>query len=186
MNHSGIIKHMGNEKKEYVQPELLPGTRIPSTKKEQPAKKKRKAHRTFQEAVDLVRLKRDRIYNQPATAENLDGQIVDLTGRASDDDRPVKPLAGDLKPVPANVPSNVRALSRMIEKGTLGKKKQKKIPESTDFTHSKVNKKVGGATITGYAYDATLPQLGEQANKENLHKMAEIVQKILKKPGSAS
>jgi hypothetical protein len=176
---------MGNEKKEFVQAEFLPVTKVDSPiKKEQP-RRKRKANRTFQQAVDLVKLRRDKLYNQPVTGENLDGEIVDLTGKI-EDNRPIKLIPVKQEPIPTDVPSNVQALSKMIEGGSLRKKKPKKEPESTEFTHEKVNRHIGGVHITGYAHDATQPQLGEQANKEDLHKMAEIAQKILKKPKSSS
>ncbi len=180
-----MMENMETEKKEYIQPELIPGTKAEPTAKIEQPKKKRRLNSTFRQAVDLVALRRDKIYNQPVVGENLDGEIVDLTGKL-EDDRPVKPFPVKQNAVPTNVPGNVQALSRMMENGTVGKKKQKKEPESTNFTHQKVNRHIGGVKITGYAHDATLPQLGEEVNRENLHKMAEIANKILKKPKSTS
>lgn len=170
------------ENKEHVyQPELLSGIKVEVPKEiKQTQKKRRKPNRIFQQAVDLVKLRRDKIYNQPVVGENLDGKIVDLTTR-SDDDRPVKPVSVKQEQIPVNVPPNVQALSRMIEKGTLGKKKLQKEAESTDFTHQKVSLKVDNGKITGLAHDAWLPQQGETPDWENLRKMAENAKEILKK-----
>lgn len=165
-----------------LQPELLPGTKVDVPKEiKQTPKKRRKPNRIFQQAVDLVQLRRNQIYDQPVTGENLDGEIVDVTKRQDDDDRPVKLIPVKQEQVPTGIPANVQSLARMIERGTLGKKKPPKESDSTKYTHDKVNIKVPGGKISGLAHDAWLPQQGEKPDWENLQKMAENAKEILKK-----
>lgn len=172
---------MAGREGELKQSDMFPET-VQHNQQSPPERTRRRRRKptTFTQAARLVEARRDPIYQEPGEVETLDGKRV--TVRELDDDRPVSAIPAKVRPVPKEVPESVAKLANIIQTGKLGGKSKTEIP-TTRHTHRRVNRHIPGTTIriTGLAYDATRPQLGETVDPENLQKMADLAHSVLKK-----